>query len=625
MKRLQAMILALALLTALLPIRAEAPLGLDRLMEVIEQLPPEEAMDTPVPEEAVPKDAAWKQVELRALYERFNSEHYYFAGTIVSDHSLMSILASGIALAMHREIGFDVHSDTEYYLDIGTPSDDIIERFGADEGGYACVNCAMITVVDRRKGDVYWVFWDQNERYAHWFLTGIPQNRYEWNYTSTIYYRSRYDSGAYWPGHEHITASMLGSALPNLLAVEDGFGITPTPLPPTPTPWLLRCFQLPELASFTRQKAEEQGFSLTGNTGISSMADLMMTACARFTAAGVGLRAWGRSIESSSYRVLLGRPASGVLSWFAGCSDLATLRRNGTLMLFYLNPDAGINCLYFWNVSGEDCFEARLTLTEQQVVDLGITFFFTAFYMEDKSFLRYSDMVDEVAWMRAESIRLDGPTATPVGRPTPSNPVGRPTPTGTGVNVRPRTDIQMMDLQFEISPDRQSIFIDRPVVSGSDHFTLAYNVYDSESRPVNYLYSMEERVAITPHYGGLFNVFVVAEDLDTGKTDVQNIGWHTLDWPHAGSLTVGKAVSALSPDRKSFFIDRPQISCRSGQVTIAYNLYDSQGKAVNYFYSTEPRVAVTPGYAGRFNVFIVVTDPVTGESDTQNIGWANLL
>ena len=88
---------------------------------------------------------------------------------------------------------------------------------------------------------------------------------------------------------------------------------------------------------------------------------------------------------------------------------------------------------------------------------------------------------------------------------------------------------------------------------------------------------------------------------------------------------MGKAVSALSPDRKSFFIDRPQISCRSGQVTIAYNLYDSQGKAVNYFYSTEPRVAVTPGYAGRFNVFIVVTDPVTGESDTQNIGWANLL
>ena len=177
---------------------------------------------------------------------------------------------------------------------------------------------------------------------------------------------------------------------------------------------------------------------------------------------------------------------------------------------------------------------------------------------------------------------------------------------------------------FELSADRQSIYLDRPEVTGSADYTIAYNIYDSSSNPVNYFYSLEDRVAATPGYGGLFNVFVVVTDKATGAQDTQNIGWQEIDWPHGDKLTVGKAAFRLSEDRESVFIDRPDIRCKSGKATIAYNIYDSNGNPVNYFYSNEAHVAATPGYTGVFNVFVVVNDPVAGEMDIQNIGWQEL-
>ena len=188
-------------------------------------------------------------------------------------------------------------------------------------------------------------------------------------------------------------------------------------------------------------------------------------------------------------------------------------------------------------------------------------------------------------------------------------------------------------LSFEISPNGQSIFIDRPEVTGCEEYTIAYNIYDSDSNPVNYFYSLEERVAATPGYAGLFNVFVVVTDTATGEQLIQNIGWQTLvgpddpppDQPTYEPLQVGAATFEISQNLQHVFIDRPAITGGSGQVTIAYNIYDSDSNPVNYFYSDEARVAATPGYKDRFNVFIVVTDLVTGETNTQNIGWNDLI
>ncbi|MBR6028508.1 MAG: leucine-rich repeat domain-containing protein [Clostridia bacterium] len=179
-------------------------------------------------------------------------------------------------------------------------------------------------------------------------------------------------------------------------------------------------------------------------------------------------------------------------------------------------------------------------------------------------------------------------------------------------------------LSFEISENRQSVYISKPEVTGCEHYTIAYNIYDADSYPVNYFYSLEDRVAATPGYGGRFNVFVVVTDTDTGEQKTQDIGWQTLSWPTSEELSVSKATYEISPDRKSIFVNRPRISCASGSVTIAYNIYDAQSRPVNYFYSTQQRVAATPGYDGKFNVFIVVKDTETGEQDIQNIGWTIL-
>ena len=180
------------------------------------------------------------------------------------------------------------------------------------------------------------------------------------------------------------------------------------------------------------------------------------------------------------------------------------------------------------------------------------------------------------------------------------------------------------EVTFEISADKQSIYINRPAIGGSGHYSIAYNIYDSDSQPVNYFYSDEKRVAATPGYGGLFNVFVTVTDLESGYSLTRNIGWQTLLWPQADSLTVGKVTFERSPDGCSVFINRPAIACKGGSVTIAYNIYDAKSNPVNYFYSARSRVAATPGYRGRFNVFIVVTDTVTGEVNTQDIGWGDL-
>lgn len=63
---------------------------------------------------------------------------------------------------------------------------------------------------------------------------------------------------------------------------------------------------------------------------------------------------------------------------------------------------------------------------------------------------------------------------------------------------------------------------------------------------------------------------------------------------------------------------------QESKYTIAYNIYDDKSNPINYFYSLEDNVAATPGYGGLFNVFIVVTDTETCESNTQNIGWVDL-
>ena len=178
---------------------------------------------------------------------------------------------------------------------------------------------------------------------------------------------------------------------------------------------------------------------------------------------------------------------------------------------------------------------------------------------------------------------------------------------------------------FRISDNRQSIYIDRPDISGgTGQVKIAYNIYDDHSVPVNYFYSNEKTVAATPGYGGVFNVFITVTDILTCEEQTQNIGWQTISWPYASSLTVGKVSFSRSANRKSVFMTRPDIKCRSGSVTIAYNIYDSNSKPVNYFYSTEKFVAATPGYDGHFNVYIVVTDTVTGETSTQSIGWIDL-
>ena len=176
----------------------------------------------------------------------------------------------------------------------------------------------------------------------------------------------------------------------------------------------------------------------------------------------------------------------------------------------------------------------------------------------------------------------------------------------------------------EISPDGKSIFISRPTISGGQApYTVAYNCYDAQSNPVNYYYSDDERTAMSPGRNGHFIVFVVVRD-SAGAVRQIDTGWHDLTGYADLPLTLAEetAVSEISPDGRSIFITRPTASGGTGRYTYAYNCYDTESNPVNYYYSDDWRTAMTPGYEGRFCVFVVVSDGVN--SVTINTGWYQL-
>lgn len=174
-------------------------------------------------------------------------------------------------------------------------------------------------------------------------------------------------------------------------------------------------------------------------------------------------------------------------------------------------------------------------------------------------------------------------------------------------------------LTWEYSPDRQSFFIDRPLFTGTPEATVAYNLYSEAGEAVNYFYSDAERVAVSPGRNGRFNVFVVITDVYGSA--VLDLGWQLIDG-YSVPFSVGGLSCALSEDGKALYIDQPQITGGSGLYTVAYNLYNSRGQAVNYFYSSEKRVAVVPGAYGRYAVFVVVSDG--RESRQVNTPWLTI-
>ena len=200
------------------------------------------------------------------------------------------------------------------------------------------------------------------------------------------------------------------------------------------------------------------------------------------------------------------------------------------------------------------------------------------------------------------SIRNSSTTPAPTATPAPSLSVG--------------------SVKWSISADKKSVYMDKPTISGGvKPYRIAYNCYDENSNPVNYYYSDESKTAMTPGYNGRFNVFVVVTDAAQHTKQV-NTGWFSLTGYEPLTVKEEVAVSEISADKRSIYINQPTVSGGTGNYTFAYNCYDENSEPVNYYYSDEKRTAMTPGYAGKFCVFVVVSDG--NESITINTGWYQL-
>lgn len=170
-----------------------------------------------------------------------------------------------------------------------------------------------------------------------------------------------------------------------------------------------------------------------------------------------------------------------------------------------------------------------------------------------------------------------------------------------------------------LSDDGKTMFIEKPYIMGNQGaVTIAYNIYDSLGNPVNYFYSNADAVAATCPHNGRFNVYVVVTDTASHESITLMTGW--FDVTGYEKMKVEDPEWKMSDDGLSCFIWKPAITGANGKVTIAYNIYDSDGNAINYFYSNEPVVAATCPANGTYNVFVVVTD-AGGVSETVMTGW----
>ncbi|MBR6028713.1 MAG: hypothetical protein IKP40_06435 [Clostridia bacterium] len=184
-------------------------------------------------------------------------------------------------------------------------------------------------------------------------------------------------------------------------------------------------------------------------------------------------------------------------------------------------------------------------------------------------------------------------------------------------------DLSVAPLKWELSADRRCVHITRPTVYGAVHYTVAFNIYREDGTSVSYFYAYEDKVTFTAGTSGVFNVFVVVTDTDTGATDTQNTGWLSMIGP-IEPLMVGTAVWEISSDKSTITVNKPTVLGGSGDYKVAYVCYDDQGGFVDALYSEAASVDFTPGYEGKFIVFITVTDNQTGETYAQNTGWNKL-
>lgn len=177
---------------------------------------------------------------------------------------------------------------------------------------------------------------------------------------------------------------------------------------------------------------------------------------------------------------------------------------------------------------------------------------------------------------------------------------------------------------YTLSEDGKTIFLSRPTIrGGTKPYQVAYNCYSHLGEAVNYYYSDDAATAMTPGHNGRYNVYVVVTDAAGASAQVDT-GWLDLQGYADGPLAVAEEIPVfeLSADGKSIYINRPTASGGTGIYTFAYNCYDEDSNPVNYYYSGDWRTAMTPGYAGRFCVFVVISDG--NESVTINTGWVDL-
>ncbi|MBR6028298.1 MAG: hypothetical protein IKP40_04350 [Clostridia bacterium] len=185
------------------------------------------------------------------------------------------------------------------------------------------------------------------------------------------------------------------------------------------------------------------------------------------------------------------------------------------------------------------------------------------------------------------------------------------TPSGK-ITIGIVTDFRLLETQlvYHVSADQRSIYVDQPTaVGGSGSYVYAYMCYNDASRPINYFYSSDPTVAMTPGTGGNYCVFCTVTD---GKDKVT---LHT-DWVLLPSTTDPLTTDATLSIRASstgreILVTRPNAYGGTGRYHFSYSVYNSLGRNLIFQAADDAEVSLHTGENGHFNVICFVTDGLT--------------
>ena len=175
--------------------------------------------------------------------------------------------------------------------------------------------------------------------------------------------------------------------------------------------------------------------------------------------------------------------------------------------------------------------------------------------------------------------------------------------------------------QAKLYDNNRGFVVYKPGISGgSGNYTITYYLYDDNFTLYGTKVNGTDSCGMDCPDNGLYTVNVVVTDNVTGESIQVNAGWYVINGFYK-PLAVQKPDVTLGSDARGFIVSKPTITGGSGQYAMTYYLYDIAFNPLAIYPYDVPQCYMGCPENGAYVSVVVVTDLVTGESQSVATDW----